>query len=44
MNEETIKINQILEKKFPNQDNEKYFRKYYYEIIEYINNFDRSIR
>ena len=43
MNEETMKINQILEKKFPKQDNEKYFKKYYYEIIEYINNFDKSI-
>lgn len=43
MNEETMKINQILEKKFPEQNNEKYFKKYYYEIIKYINNFDKSI-
>ena len=43
MNEETQNINQILQKKFPNQDNEKFFKEYYYEIIEYINNFSKSV-
>ena len=43
MNEETRKINKILEDKFPNQDNETYFKEYYYEIVNYINNFDESI-
>ena len=43
MNEETIKINRILKEKFPNQDNEKYFKEYYYEIIKYISNFDKTI-
>lgn len=36
MNEETKKINELLSKKFPNQNNEKDFKKYYREIIKYI--------
>lgn len=43
MNEQTMLINQILKEKFPIQDNEKYFKEYYYEIIRYINNFDQPI-
>lgn len=43
MNEETMKINQILKEKFPNQDNEKYFKEYYYEILKYISNVDKPV-
>lgn len=43
LNEETIRINRILIEKFPNQDNEKYFKEYYHEIVKYINSFDKSI-
>lgn len=43
MNEETMKINKILKEKFPNQDNQKYFKEYYNEILEYIKRFDKSI-
>ncbi len=39
INEETIKINQMLKKKYPNQDNEKYYE----EIISYIKNTDKSV-
>lgn len=42
MNTETMTINKILQKKFPNQDNEKYFKNYYQEIIHYINNSDKT--
>ena len=41
-NEETRKINQILKQKFPNQDNEQYFKQYYEEIIRYINTCKRD--
>ncbi len=43
INEETIKINQILKEKYPTQDNEKYFKNYYQEIINYIYNYDKPI-
>ncbi len=43
INEETLKINQILQEKFPNQDDEQFFKKYYYEIIKYINNSNKSV-
>lgn len=43
MNEETIRINKILKEKFSEQDNEKYFKEYYYEILKYINNYNKSI-
>lgn len=43
LNEETIRINQILKLKFPNQDNEKYFKKYYTEIIKYINKSNKPV-
>lgn len=43
MNKETIKINKILKKKFPNQDNEQYFKKYYQEIMNYIGSSNKSI-
>lgn len=43
MNEDTMKINKILEKKFPNENNEKYFQKYYQEIIHYINNTNKDV-
>lgn len=43
MNEETIKINDILKEKYPNQDNEKYFKEYYYEILQYIINVDKPV-
>lgn len=43
MNEDTMKINKILEKKFPNQNNVQYFQKYYQEIINYIKNENRSV-
>lgn len=43
MNEETRIINQILKEKFPNQDNERYFKQYYDEIIRYINNSGKNV-
>lgn len=43
MNEETRKINEILKQKFPNQDNEQYFKQYYEEIIRYINTSQRDV-
>lgn len=43
MNEETMKINKILREKFPNQDNEKYFKEYYCEILKYISNFNENV-
>lgn len=43
MNEETIRINKILKEKFPNYDDEKHFKEYYYEIIKYISNLDKSV-
>lgn len=43
MNDETMKINQILKEKFPNQDNEEHFKKYYYETIEYIKKINKPI-
>lgn len=43
MNKETMKINKILQKKFPNQDNERYFKNYYKEIINYISNSNKPI-
>ncbi len=43
MNEETRKINQILKQKFPEQDDEKYFKKYYPEIINYIHHFEKTV-
>lgn len=43
MNEQTMKINEILKEKFLNQDNEKYFKQYYYEILKYIENFDKPV-
>lgn len=43
MNEETRIINQILKEKFPNQDNERYFKQYYDEIIQYINHCDKEV-
>lgn len=43
MNEETTKINQLLSKKFPKQDNEQYFKEYYCEIIKYINNSNKCV-
>ena len=42
-NEETTKINQLLSKKFPKQDNEQYFKEYYCEIIKYINNSNKCV-
>lgn len=43
MNDETIKINQILKSKFPMQDNEQFFRQYYEEIIQYIGNNHKNV-
>lgn len=43
MNEETMKINQRLKEIFPNQDNEKYFKNYYKEIIKYIRESNKPI-
>ncbi len=43
MNKETQNISQILQKKFPNQNNEKFFKEYYCEIIKYINNFNKPV-
>lgn len=43
INEEIIKINKILAKKFPNQDNEQYFKKYYQEITNYIDSCNKSV-
>lgn len=43
INEETIKIKKILEKKFPTQDNEQYFKKYYQEIVNYIDSSNKSV-
>lgn len=42
-NKETMKINEILKEKFPNQDDEKYFKKYYQEIIKYISNSNKPV-
>lgn len=38
MNPETMEINHILKKKYLNKDNKQYFKKYYDEVITYINN------
>ncbi len=43
MNEDTSRINRILQKKFPNQNNERYFKQYYQEIINYIDNINKSV-
>lgn len=43
MNNETVKINQILTKKFSNKQEEKYFREYYNEILNYINQCNTSV-
>ena len=41
-NQETIKINQILREKYPNQEKEEFFRNYYLEILEYITNYSNE--
>lgn len=43
LNEETIIINKILQKKLPNKDKEEYFKEYYYEIIKYINSVNKPV-
>lgn len=43
MNEDTIKINELLVQKFPNQNNQQYFKEYYFEILRYIDNFPRNV-
>ncbi len=43
MNEDTIRINELLVQKFPNQNNEKYFRDYYLEILRYIDNYPKKV-
>lgn len=43
MNKETERINQLLSKKFPLQDNEKYFKLYYDEILNYISSVNKPI-
>lgn len=43
MNEDTIRINELLVRKFPNQNNEKYFRDYYFEILRYIDNYPKKV-
>ncbi len=43
MNEDTIRINELLVRKFPNQNNEKYFRDYYLEILRYIDNYPKKV-
>ena len=37
INDETMKINEMLTRKFPDKQDEKYFREYYNEILNYIN-------
>lgn len=43
MNEDTVKINEILIQKFPTQNNGQYFREYYQEILHYIENDSRNV-
>ncbi len=43
MNEDTIRINELLVQKFPNQNNGKYFRDYYLEILRYIDNYPKKV-
>ncbi|MCI8760225.1 MAG: hypothetical protein HFJ34_03785 [Clostridia bacterium] len=43
MNQDTEEINQLLKQKFPNQDNEQYFKQYYDEILKYINRENKPI-
>lgn len=43
MNEGTMKINKILKRKFPDQNNEENFKEYYHEIINYIGTSKKSV-
>lgn len=43
LNKETEKILKILTQKFPAQNSEEYFVKYYHEILNYINTCDKSV-
>ncbi len=43
MNEDTARINEILAQKFPEQNNQRYFKEYYCEILHYIENFSRKV-
>lgn len=42
-NDETIKINKMLTRKFPDKQEEKYFREYYNEILNYISECNSSM-
>lgn len=43
MNADTAKINKLLMEKFPNQNNQQYFKDYYREILYYIEKFPRKV-